>query len=287
VIAASPTARLTLRGAGVARGARDRARWLVRGVDLELRAGAGAGELLALVGPNGAGKTTLLRLMAGVWAPGEGSVLLDGADLGALPRRLAARRIAYVPQSGTPALDFSVLELVAMGRYAHQGWLGATTPRDLELVRSSLARCDALHLERRSAARLSGGELQRVLIARCLAAEAEILVLDEPTANLDVAHVLEVMELLLELARSGHAVAMALHDLALARRYADRVAVLAGGSLVATGPATEVLGAERIEEVFGVRAIGALGDRASPLGFELSSRARRRPAPGCDAADSP
>jgi iron complex transport system ATP-binding protein len=195
-----------------------------------------------------------------------------------------ARRIAYVPQSSTPALDFSVLELVAMGRYVHQGWLGAAAPRDLERVHEALARCDALHLAGRNASRLSGGELQRVLIARCLATEAEILVLDEPTANLDVAHVLEVMELLAGLARAGTAVAIALHDLALARRYADRVAMLAGGELVASGPAVAVLTADRIEAVFDVRVEGDLADRAAPLWFERlpGAAARREGEPRSD-----
>ncbi|HUP22631.1 MAG TPA: ABC transporter ATP-binding protein [Thermoanaerobaculia bacterium] len=268
---------LSLHGAGIARGDRGRSRWLVRGVDLELRSGADAGELVALVGPNGAGKTTLLRLMAGVWAPSEGAMRLDGADLHTLPRRRLARRIAYVPQSSTPALDFTVSELVAMGRYAHQGWLGAPAPRDHERVRAALERCDAAHLAGRSAAHLSGGELQRVLIARCLATEAEILVLDEPTANLDVAHVLEIMELLAELAGAGRGVVLALHDLALARRFADRVALLAGGRLVAAGPAGDVLSAERVEQVFGVRVVGDLRDATAPLRFEAVSREDRPP----------
>jgi iron complex transport system ATP-binding protein len=261
---------LSVIGAGVARGPRGRERWLVRGVDLELRAGPGAGGVLALLGPNGAGKTTVLRLIAGLWRPTEGSVRFDGAELSDLPRRRIARRVAYVPQGVAPALDFTVLELVAMGRYVHQGWLGAPAPVDLERVRSALARCDVLHLEARSAARLSGGELQRVLIARCLATEAEILVLDEPTANLDVAHVLEVMELLVELARGGRAVAIALHDLALARRYADRAALLSGGRVVAEGGVREVLTAARIEEVFGVRVVGDLTDPMAALRFETT-----------------
>jgi iron complex transport system ATP-binding protein len=270
---------LSLRGAGVARGDRDRdrERWLVRGVDLDLRAGSDSGELVALVGPNGAGKTTLLRLIAGVWRPSAGTVFLDGMDLAGLPRRQVARRIAYVPQASTPPVDFTVLELVAMGRYAHQGWLGAASARDLDLVRAALERCDALHLESRNAARLSGGELQRVLIARCLATEADVLVLDEPTASLDVAHVLEIMELLVELARSGRGVAIALHDLALARRFADRVALLAAGRLVATGPAGDVLSAERIEQVFGVRVVGDLRDATAPLRFETVSPEDRPP----------
>jgi iron complex transport system ATP-binding protein len=269
---------LELCGVGVARGSRGSERWLVRGVDLALHAGPGAGELLALVGPNGAGKTTLLRAMAGIWVPTEGVVRLDGVDLRRVPRRQAARRIAYVPQASTPALDFTVLELVAMGRYVHQGWLGAPARHDHDRVREALARCDALHLASRGAARLSGGELQRVLIARCLASEADLLVLDEPTANLDVAHVLEVMELLRELARGGHAVAIALHDLDLARRFADRAAVLAAGRLVVAGPVREVLTAARIEEVFGVRVAGDVADPAAALRFEAIERPGRADA---------
>jgi iron complex transport system ATP-binding protein len=265
---------LSLRGAGIARGVRGRERWLVRGVDLDLHAGAGAGELLALVGPNGAGKTTLMRLLAGVWSPTEGSARLDDVDLRALPRRRAARRIAYVPQTSIPGADFTVQELVAMGRYPHQGWLAAPAPGDRDAVRTALARCDALHLAERSAARLSGGELQRVWIARCLATEADLLVLDEPTANLDVAHVLEVMELLLALARSGRGVAIALHDLGLARRFADRAALLHQGRLVAAGRAPDVLTAERIENVFGVRVVGDLTDPAAPLRFDSAGPPR-------------
>ena len=239
---------LALEGAGVERGGR----WLVRHVDLQVA----PSSLLCLVGPNGSGKTTTLRLLCGLWQPSEGQALLDHQDLQSLSRRAVARRIAFVPQQQRPEFDFSVRELVAMGRYPYQGrlTLGRRSRADEELIEASLEQTDVKHLARRSVTTLSGGELRRVLIARCLAARPEILLLDEPTANLDLAHGLEVLELCRHLVSEGTSIVIALHDLNAARRYAEKVALFDQGRLVAHGPPDGVLNEKRIAQVFAVEA---------------------------------
>jgi iron complex transport system ATP-binding protein len=273
---------LRLDGAGIARGRGARRRWLVRGVDLAPR----RGELLALVGPNGAGKSTLLRLLAGLWAPSEGRVLLDGRDLRRVPRREAARRVTYVPQHSVPLFEFTVRELVAMGSFptAPRFALGGGE-REERWTRECLERADVGHLAARPVTRLSGGELQRVLIARGLATRAEVLLLDEPTASLDLVHQIEVLELARQLAAEGHAVALAIHDLNATLRWADRVAVIERGARIAEGAPAAVLVPELLWHVFGVeaRAVeGAPGELqyrfARPRG-EASPCAPRRDAP--------
>lgn len=239
---------LELRRAGVERGGR----FLVRDVTLEVdRPG-----IWCLVGPNGSGKTTTLRMLGGLWRPTSGAVQLDGEDLASLPRRALARRIAYVPQESRPAFDFTVREIVEMGRYPFEGrlGLGRQSEPDRQLIDDCLRRTDILELAERPVTAVSGGELRRVLIARCLASSAKVLLLDEPTANLDLAHALEVMDLCRELARGGAAIVIALHDLNAARRFADSVALFDHGRLVAQGPPDQVLDQRRILEVFGVES---------------------------------
>ncbi|HVS14341.1 MAG TPA: ABC transporter ATP-binding protein [Thermoanaerobaculia bacterium] len=265
---------LRLEGAGLARGRGARRRWLVRGVDLTPR----RGELLALVGPNGAGKSTLLRLLAGLWTPTEGRVTLDGIDLRRVPRRAAARRVTYVPQHSVPLFEFTVRELVAMGSFptAPRFALGGSL-REARWTERCLERADVAHLAARPATRLSGGELQRVLIARGLATRAEVLLLDEPTASLDLVHQFEVLELARELAAEGRAVAIAIHDLNAALRWADRVAVVERGAKVAAGPPAAVLTPELLARVFGVEARALAGARGE-LQYRFE-RARRGGAP--------
>ena len=256
---------LRLEGAGVARGRGVRRRWLVRGVDLAPR----GGELLALVGPNGAGKSTVLRLLSGLWEPSEGRVTLDGEELRRRPRREVARRVTYVPQHSVPLFEFTVRELVSMGAFASTPRLGlGGSATEARWVEECMERADVAHLAQRSVRRLSGGELQRVLVARGLASRAAVMLLDEPTASLDLVHQLEVLALCRELAAEGRAVVVALHDLNAALRWASRVAVIEAGAKRAEGSPGEVLTPELLARVFGVRAQPLRLEDAQPLRLE-------------------
>ncbi len=236
-------------------------RWLLRHASLELRDGG----LLALVGPNGSGKSTLLRLLGGLWKASEGAVTLDGRELKSLPRREIARRIAYTPQETRLDFAFTVREVVAMGRHPHLGRFEIERERDRAAVSDAMRRVDVAHLAERFVTELSGGERQRVLLARSLATEAQILLLDEPTASLDIGHALDVLGMLRELAGEGKAIALAIHDLNLAARFADRVALLDSGRLVACGVADEVLRMESFNRVFGVSANRLFTDDGKPV----------------------
>ncbi len=275
--------RLELRGAGVER----RGRWLLRDVDLVIEPAV----LTAVAGPNGAGKSTLLRLLSGTWRLTEGRVLLSGFDLDELPRRQAARRVAYVPQTSAPAFEFTVREFVTLGRYPHESRLFGTRAADRGWIDRCLSDTDVLGLAERRVTTLSGGELQRVLMARCLATEAEILLLDEPTSNLDLAHGLDMLELARRLVDEGRSVVVVLHDLNAAARFADRVAVLDGGSLVAEGAAAEVLRPELVERVFRVLAVPLPGVDSTvfefePLSGESPSAIRGRQEGGSSSSSS-
>lgn len=240
------TGLLCLEGAGF----ETAGRWPVRDASLALE----PGRLTCLVGPNGSGKSSLLRLLSGLWVPSEGRVTLDGVDMADLSRREVARRVALVPQHTRLSFAFTVREVTAMGRYPHEGRLERSDGTTHPAVVAALERVDASDLSERLVTTLSGGEAQRVLLARCLAAEAGVLLLDEPTSALDLSHGLAVMSLCRSLAEDGRSVAVALHDLNAALRWGDRVIVLSGGRIVADGEPAAVLDAALIGEVFGVRA---------------------------------
>ncbi len=226
-----------------------------------------AGQLVCIVGPNGAGKSSVLRLLTGIWTPDAGRVLLDDHPLHERSRREIARRVTFVPQDTRLGFDFTVREVVAMGRYPHEGRLAR--PGEHPAVQEALERTDVAALADRLVTTLSGGERQRVLLARCLAAQAELLLLDEPTASLDLRHALETMELCRALADDGKGICLAIHDLNAALRFADIACVMSEGRIVATGPPTTVLTPDRITEVFGVRARPYNGDDGRPVyGFE-------------------
>ncbi|MGK5500072.1 ABC transporter ATP-binding protein [Streptomyces sp. URMC 125] len=211
----------------------------------------GDGRLVGLVGPNGSGKSSLLRCVYRALRPASGAVLVGGDDLHALDPREGARRVAALPQEAATEFDFTVAEVVAMGRLPHQRTAGRATEADREACRAALERVGAAHLAGRGFLSLSGGEKQRVLIARALAQQPRVLVLDEPTNHLDIAQQLQVLSLV---RASGLTVLTALHDLDLAAAHCDVLYVVAHGSVVASGPPHDVLTPELLAEVFRVRA---------------------------------
>jgi iron complex transport system ATP-binding protein len=223
---------------------------VITGVSLALR----PGELVALVGPNGAGKTTLVRALAGL-VPAQGRISLAGTPLAAMTAPERARALAYLPQGHVFHWPMPVADIVALGRFAHADPFGRTSEADRGAVRRALAATATAELAERPVTTLSGGERARVALARALAAEAPVLLADEPIVSLDPRHQLVVMELMRSAARAGGAVLAVVHDLALAARFADRVLVIAGGRLVADGPAAEALSQERIAAVFGVETV--------------------------------
>jgi iron complex transport system ATP-binding protein len=226
------------------------------GVTLTLR----AGELVALVGPNGSGKSTLLRVLLGAERPTAGSVTLDGAPLARLPPRVRARTLTMVVE-GSPA-DFAICvrDLVALGRIPFEGRLGGTSKEDARAVEEAMTETDVLALADRTIDTLSAGELQRTHLARAFAQRAAIVLLDEPTSNLDPLHQLEAMALLRGFVERGGAAIIAMHDLCLAARACDRVVVLQRGRVRADGPPAKVLVPELLAEVFQVEARVARGD---------------------------
>ncbi len=214
----------------------------------------GAGELLALVGPNGAGKTTLLRAALGLIRRSAGESLLDGRDTLRLEPRERARRVAYLPQQRPMAWPSRVRDVVAMGRFAFGATPARLGPKDAEATAKALRSAGLERLADRSADALSGGELARMHVARALAAEAPLLVADEPTAALDLLHQLQVMELIRRFVDGGGGALIVLHDLETAARYTDRLIWMRGGRIVGDGPPKETLTSERLAEVHEVRA---------------------------------
>jgi iron complex transport system ATP-binding protein len=213
------------------------------------------GGILGILGPNGSGKTTLLRLLAGMLRPQSGSITLDGAPIDGMPRQALARRIAIVPQETHLAFDYSVLEIALMGRYPHLGPFELEGPRDVAIARDALAATGTAALERRQFATLSGGEKQRVIIASALAQEANILLLDEPTASLDIGYQFEIASLLTRLSQSRDlTIAVATHDLNFAAGLCHSLAMLSEGRLVNAGPTADTLTSLNIQALYGVVA---------------------------------
>lgn len=208
------------------------------------------GEVLALIGPNGAGKSTIIRAASGL-IPFTGSVCTNGDDFHTLDPMQRAKYVAVVPQAISLPPAFTVWETVLMGRTPYLGFLGNASSHDEKLVRQALARVNALSLSDRRVGELSGGEAQRILLARALCQSTPILLLDEPTAHLDLQYQVSLLELIRELAHKENlAVLIALHDLNLAARYADRVALLVGGKLDAIGTPRDVLTPEKISNAY-------------------------------------
>lgn len=244
-----------------------RGRPVLEGVDLAVR----SGEVLGIIGPNGSGKSTLMRLLAGILRPEQGVVRLGDLPLPAYRRRELARRLALVPQDPRLDFPFAVLEVALMGRAPHLSAMAFAGTRDLEIARAALARLDVAHLERRPLDALSGGERQRVFLARALAQEPEVLLLDEPTTHLDLRHVIEMHDVVRDLAHGrGVGVVTVLHDLNLAGATCDRLVLLGDGRVEVDGSPAEVLRAHVVERVFGARVrvmAGEDGPLVVPLGL--------------------
>jgi iron complex transport system ATP-binding protein len=212
------------------------------------------GEILAVVGPNGVGKSTLIKAGSGALAPLSGEVRINGQDLRSLRPAARARLVSVVPQATDLPGSFLALDVVLMGRTPYLGWLENEGALDREAAQLAMERTELAELAERPVGELSGGEQQRVLIARALAQQAPVMLLDEPTAHLDLRHQDQVLRLVRELARERSlAVLLALHDLNLVARFADRVALLSNGRVRALGKPEQVLTPDQLAEVYGMR----------------------------------
>ncbi|WBU37590.1 ABC transporter ATP-binding protein [Homoserinibacter sp. YIM 151385] len=213
------------------------------------------GSFTAIIGPNGCGKSTLLRAVARVLSPSHGRVLLDGRAIGSYRPKEVARELGLLPQSSLAPDGIRVADLVARGRAPHQGLLQQWRESDERAVRAALAATRMTELSDRLVDELSGGQRQRAWVAMLLAQETPIMLLDEPTTFLDIAHQYELMELFRTFHDAGTTIVAVLHDLAQAARYADHLVVMRDGDIVRTGVPAEVITPELVEEVFGLRAL--------------------------------
>jgi iron complex transport system ATP-binding protein len=230
-------------------------------VSLALR----GGRVAALLGENGSGKSTLLRALAGTLKPQAGEVLLDGRPLGSVPRREAARAIGYLQQGFEPLFPMTAFELVLLGRTAHLGAFGSPDAADHAAVEAALDEMDGAPLARADIRAMSGGERQRVLLARVLAGAPSVLLLDEPTANLDPRHRFLVLDAMRRRADAGGTVLFSTHELDVASQGADDAVLLAGGRVLAEGPLAATLTQALLSELFAVAACVSVGPGGRPL----------------------
>ena len=226
------------------------AQWLLDSVDLRVE----KGQMVGLIGPNGAGKSTLLRAISGILRCQDGTVMLEGRDLKAMTAKDVAAGLALVPQIAPYTHGFTSMELVLMGRYPHLGRFQVEGKADEQIAQEAMALTETGQFAQRTLDTLSGGERQRVFVARALAQQPRMLLLDEPTSNLDVLHQLMVMDLVRQLVDDGLTAVAAFHDLSMAARYCDKLVVMSGGKVVAKGLPGDVLSPKLIETVFKVKA---------------------------------
>nr|WP_242574774.1 ABC transporter ATP-binding protein [Streptomyces sp. NP-1717] len=241
------------------------------------------GRVSVIVGPNACGKSTTLRALGRLLKPTSGSVLLDGAELAGIPTRRIAQSIGLLPQSPSAPEAITVADLVARGRQPHQRWWQQWSEEDERAVTDAMARTDVTELAERPVDELSGGQRQRVWIAMALAQETDLLLLDEPTTFLDIAHQVEVLDLVRRLNHEqGRTVVIVLHDLNQAARYADHLVAMKKGRIVAEGEPGEIVTAELVREVFGLESVVVPDPvTGSPL---VVPGAPYRPGGGTDAA---
>ncbi len=210
------------------------------------------GEMVGLIGPNGCGKSTIIRALTRIISPYQGRILLDGKDIVSLPRQELARMLGVVPQMPLLPSAFTAFEVVLMGRNPHLGLFQYEGPKELDIAWQAMERTRTNYLARRRIGELSGGEIQCLLIARVLSQETKAILLDEPTANLDIGRQVEMLNLIKNLCRENNlAVLAALHDLNLASQYCDRLVLINNGLVHAQGTPSEVITAENIKEVYG------------------------------------
>jgi iron complex transport system ATP-binding protein len=244
--------------------------WVLRDISFQVR----KGEFVGVIGPNGSGKTTLLKILYRLLSPQRGEVLFDRLSLKKMSRREIAKKIAVVAQETYPAFPFRAIEMVLMGRSPYLGHLMFESPKDLEIAKKAMEWTEILPISQRSIDELSGGERKRVFIARALAQEPEMILLDEPTSNLDIHHQVEFLDLVLSLNREkGLTILMASHDLNLASEYCDRLILLQHGRIYHMGPPEEVMTQENIETVYGCEV---LVDRNPVSGMPRISLLRKR-----------
>ena len=250
-------------------------RELLRGVSLALA----PGEIVALVGRNGAGKTTLFRVASRILRPERGEVRIAGRPIGSLSRRELARELAVVPQDVGIPFPFRAGEIVLMGRAPHQGGLGFESADDLARARAAMEAVGVAELASRDVTALSGGERQLVLVARALAQDPRVLLLDEPTAHLDLRHRTVVVERVRRFVEEGRSALVVSHDLNLAARSCDRIALLAEGRLLACGKPAEVLDAAALRATFGIEADVLAGPDGAPLVVPRRASPLNAPSP--------
>lgn len=221
--------------------------WVLRGTDFEFS----QGDFLGIIGPNGSGKSTLLKLMDHILQPQRGAILYEGKELNKMRRKEIARQIALLPQETTFYFDFKALEIVLQGRAPHLGSLRLEGERDIAIAMESMKKTDTADLAYRSITTLSGGQKQGVLLARALAQEAQLLLLDEPTANLDIKHKMQIMNMLRKFnAKDGLTVVMASHDINLSAEYCNKLILLKNGEIYDKGTPQEVITEKNIFTVF-------------------------------------
>jgi len=235
----------------------DRSAWVISGMDFTVR----QGEIVGVIGPNGSGKSSLLKLLARLVRPQEGTIRLFGAELGTLSRESISRQVAYMPQDLSYDFPFSVLDMVLMGRFPHRSggvWnlVGWERQEDLAVAEEAMIQADVTHLAKRMISTLSAGERQRVLLARALAQVPRVLMLDEPTAHLDLNHQLDVCRILqLVHAQLQMTVLLVSHDINLASQYCDRILVMKQGAVVCIGPPRDVIHPRVLSEVYGCQVL--------------------------------
>lgn len=223
---------------------------ILRSVDVKVE----AGKLIGLIGPNGAGKSTLLRVLAGLNEPSSGAVKFDNTELSKLSLKERSQKIAYLPQDKNLHWNLTVKDLVALGRHPYRRPFSPLSDADLDAVETAMSLMDISEWWNRSALKLSGGEFARVLMARALAQQPQILLADEPTAALDPAHQIRLLKLLRHSTKSGLGAVLALHDLSLAAQFCDELVMLVEGDVFMKGSAEEVLTKSALEQVYGISA---------------------------------
>lgn len=245
------------------------------GVSMEAR----EGEVVGILGPNGSGKTTLLKCMCRALSPSAGTVLIEGRDHSRMSRKEIALQVGVVPQNGGANFPFKVLDIVMMGRIPSLRRFEAETARDIDIAREAMECANVLHLADRPISGISGGEVQRVMIARALAQRPRVLLLDEPTLHLDVNHQLDILDLIRGLARERKMVVVVVtHDLGLAARYCDRIVLMKDGAVQAAGAVPEVLTPENMRKVFSIEGELRFDPRTQTYGVAVL-RSSKGPGP--------